>query len=40
MEHWQSLLVIIGLLGTSIVASLVAAKREKAAGIKPKGDGV
>jgi hypothetical protein len=26
--HWQSLVVIIGLLGTSIVASLIAAKRE------------
>jgi tellurite resistance protein TerC len=29
MEHWQSLLVIVGLLGTSIVASLIAAWREK-----------
>jgi tellurite resistance protein TerC len=28
--HWQSLAVIIGLLGTSIVASLIAAKREAA----------
>ena len=32
MEHWQSLLVIVGLLVTSIVASLVAAEREKVAG--------
>jgi tellurite resistance protein TerC len=30
-EHWQALLVIIGLLGTSIVASLIAAKRESVA---------
>ncbi len=29
--NWQSLLVIIGLLGTSIVASLIAAKRDGAA---------
>jgi tellurite resistance protein TerC len=33
MAHWQSLLVIVGLLGTSIVASLIAAKREQARGI-------
>ncbi len=32
---WLSLLVIIGLLGTSIVASLIAAKREKELGIAP-----
>ncbi|HEX3598496.1 MAG TPA: TerC family protein [Lacipirellulaceae bacterium] len=32
MPHWQSLLVIIGLLGASIVASLVAAQREKTTG--------
>jgi tellurite resistance protein TerC len=29
MPHWQSLLVIIALLGTSIAASLIAASREK-----------
>src|SRR3954469_20353249 len=39
MEHWQSLLVIVGLLGASIVASLIAAKREKKAGIDA-GNGV
>jgi tellurite resistance protein TerC len=29
IEHWLSLLIIIGLLGTSIAASLIAASREK-----------
>ncbi len=37
---WVSLLVIIGLLGTSIVASLVAAQRETSAGGEPDGNGV
>jgi tellurite resistance protein TerC len=40
IEHWQSLLVIVGLLGTSIVASLIAARREKALGIGEEGEGV
>ena len=31
-EPWQSLLVIVSLLATSIVASLIAARREQAAG--------
>jgi tellurite resistance protein TerC len=30
-EHWQSLLVIVSLLAISIVASLIAERREKAA---------
>jgi tellurite resistance protein TerC len=34
-EHWQSLLVIIGLLGASIVVSLIAAKRESASNATP-----
>ena len=33
---WLSLVIIILLLGTSIVASLIAAKREKDLGIAPK----
>jgi len=35
----QSLLVIVALLATSIVASLIAAKREKARGTAPKDAG-
>jgi tellurite resistance protein TerC len=35
-EHWQSLLVIVFLLGTSIVASLVASHREKRSLNVPK----
>ena len=39
-EHWQSLLVIVSLLAVSIVASLVAERREKAAGaVDPDGTG-
>jgi tellurite resistance protein TerC len=30
-EHWQSLLVIVSLLAVSIVASLIAERREKKA---------
>ena len=37
-EPWQSLLVIVGLLGASIVASIVAARREKAMGMGEQGD--
>ena len=37
---WVSLLVIVGLLGTSIVASLMAAQREKAAGGERDGNDV
>jgi tellurite resistance protein TerC len=39
-EHWQSLLVIITLLGTSIVASIIASRREKRLGIGQHGEGV
>lgn len=39
MEHWQSLIVIVGLLGTSIVASLWAARREELAGGDRKVEG-
>jgi tellurite resistance protein TerC len=35
---WLSLLIILTLLGTSIVASLIAAWREKAAGNQPDGE--
>jgi tellurite resistance protein TerC len=38
LEHWQSLLVIVGLLGTSIVSSLIAASREKKAGIDARNN--
>ncbi len=45
MTHWepnplQSLLVIIALLGTSIVASLVAAKRERSLEAGQEGEGL
>jgi tellurite resistance protein TerC len=36
---WLSLLVIVVLLGTSIVASLIASRREKVTGIKHVGEG-
>jgi tellurite resistance protein TerC len=39
-EPWQSLLVIVFLLGTSIVASLVAARRERAMQVGEQGEGV
>jgi tellurite resistance protein TerC len=39
-QPWQSLLVILGLLGTSIVASLIAAQREKRLKIGEEGEGV
>ena len=39
-KHWQSLLVIVFLLGTSIVASLIAARRERALKIGEQGEGV
>jgi tellurite resistance protein TerC len=39
-EPWQSLLVIVFLLGTSIIASLVAARRERALQIGEQGEGV
>jgi tellurite resistance protein TerC len=38
-NHWMSLGIIVALLGTSIVASLWAARRELAAGAElPKSD--
>jgi tellurite resistance protein TerC len=40
VEHWQSLLVIVSLLGVSIIASLIAASREKRLGIGQEGEGV
>jgi tellurite resistance protein TerC len=39
-EHWQSLLVIVALLGTSIIASIIADRREKRLGIGEQGEGV
>jgi tellurite resistance protein TerC len=39
-KHWQSLLVIVFLLGTSIVASIIAARRERALKIGEQGEGV
>ena len=39
-EPWQSLLVIVGLLATSIVVSIIAARRERALGIGQEGEGV
>jgi tellurite resistance protein TerC len=39
-EHWQSLLVIVFLLVTSIVASLIAARRERDLGGGERGEGV
>jgi tellurite resistance protein TerC len=39
-EHWQSLSVIVGLLAISIVASLIAARRDRALGIGQEGEGV
>ena len=39
-EPWQSLLVIVSLLGTSIVASLIAARRERALRMGEQGEGV
>jgi TerC family integral membrane protein len=39
-EHWQSLLVIVSLLAVSIVASLIADRRDKRLGIGEQGEGV
>jgi tellurite resistance protein TerC len=39
-EPWQSLLVIVFLLGASIVASLVVARRERAQHLGEQGEGV
>lgn len=39
-QHWQSLLVIVSLLGVSIVASLLADRRDRRLGIGREGEGV
>ena len=39
-EHWQSLLVIVALLVTSIVASIIADRRDRRLGVRPDGEGV
>jgi tellurite resistance protein TerC len=40
LEHWMSLLVIVSLLFVSIVASLIADRRDKRLGIGEQGEGV
>jgi tellurite resistance protein TerC len=39
-EHWQSLAVIVSLLAVSIIASLIADRRDKRLGIGEQGEGV
>jgi tellurite resistance protein TerC len=39
-EHWQSLLVIVSLLAVSIIASILADRRDRRLGIGREGEGV